>query len=130
MLLDTHILIWDALTPSHLSPTAKQALATGKQQNNLFICDISLWEIAMLVEKGRVQVATDLQSFLNLLVQANNLKILPISTHIATVSVQLPEKVNKDPADRLIVATAISENLSLLTADQNLRSTHLITTIW
>ncbi|MCB0107339.1 MAG: PIN domain-containing protein, partial [Caldilineaceae bacterium] len=82
------------------------------------------------IQKGRIQVSTDIQSFLNLVLQANNIQLIPISTEIATQSVQLPTTVNSDPADRLIVATAIVKKATLVTADHNLRSTSQIPTIW
>ena len=66
IVVDTHALIWDALAPERLSATAQQALVEANAGNGLLICDISLWEIAMLVEKGRVQVDADCQSFINL----------------------------------------------------------------
>jgi PIN domain nuclease of toxin-antitoxin system len=79
ILVDTHILIWDALAPQRLSVTAAQALAEANRQDGILICDISLWEIAMLVQKKRVQVGTDCQSFINLLLQANNCQVRPIT---------------------------------------------------
>lgn len=130
ILLDTHVIIWDALAPNQLSLPAQQAIAHANQQDGMLIADISLWEIAMLVQKGRIQIATDCQSFINLLLQANKIRIIPISPQIATQSVQLSSLVNKDPADRLIVATAIVEYATLVTADRDLRSAPIITTLW
>jgi PIN domain nuclease of toxin-antitoxin system len=129
ILVDTHILIWDALAPDQLSPPAQQALAQANQQEGILVCDISLWEIAMLLAKGRVQVATDSQTFLNLLLQANKIIVQPITVQIVVLAAQLPP-LNKDPADRLIAATAISEQIPLVTADQNLQSATQLTTIW
>lgn len=130
ILLDTHVIIWDALAPSRLSLPVQQAIAQANQQDGILIADISLWEIAMLVQKGRVQIATDCQSFINLLLQANKTRLVPISPAIATQSVQLPALVNKDPADRLLVATALVEQAVLVTADHNLRQISAITTLW
>ena len=130
IIVDTHVLIWDALAPAKLSQPAKEAIAAANQAHELLVADISLWEIAMLIQKGRIQVSTDIQSFLNLVLQANNIQLIPISTEIATQSVQLPTTVNPDPADRLIVATAIVKKATLVTADHNLRSTSQIPTIW
>ncbi len=127
---DTHALIWDALAPERLSATARQALAEANAGDGLLVCDISLWEIAMLVERGRVQVGVDGQSLINLILQANRTRVQPITPLIAALSVQLPAEINKDPADRLIVATALAESIRLLTADRNLRNTDVIATIW
>jgi PIN domain nuclease of toxin-antitoxin system len=130
ILVDTHILIWDALAPDQLSPRAQQTLAQANQQDGILICDISLWEIAMLLAKRRVQVATDSQTFLNLVLQANKITVQPITAQIAALAAQLPAPLDKDPADRLIAATAISEQIPLVTADNNLQSAKQLTTIW
>lgn len=130
ILLDTHVLIWDALAPHQLSLQAQQAIVQANQQDGMLVADISLWEIAMLVQKGHIQIATDCQTFLTLLLQANKLRVVPISSAIATHSVQLPALVNKDPADRLIVATALVEKAVLVTADHNLQTIGAITTLW
>lgn len=84
----------------------------------------------MLLQKGRLQVATSPLDFLNLLIQANKITVQPITPQIATISATLPSPLNKDPADRIIVATAIAEDMTLVTADQNLQSSQLIKTIW
>jgi PIN domain nuclease of toxin-antitoxin system len=130
IVVDTHALIWDALTPDRLSATAQRALSDANAGDGLLICDISLWEIAMFIQKGRVQVDVDCQSFINLILQANKTRVQPITPLIAALSVQLPAGINKDPADRLIVATALAENTPLLTADYNLHNTDVIATIW
>jgi PIN domain nuclease of toxin-antitoxin system len=130
LLVDTHILVWDALTPQRLSSPAVQALSQANQGDGLLISDISLWEIAMLVQKGRVKVNTDCQSFITLILQANNCQVRPITPQIATLSVGFPNMVNQDPADRLILATAAAENVPLMTADQNLQAANIVPTIW
>ncbi len=130
MLFDTHALIWDFLTPNRLSQPALEALSVATSAGEVAIAAISLWEIAMLVEKRRVVVAVDCQTFIEAILQARQIKVIPLTPHIATRSVQLPDSVNKDPADRLIVATAIAENVPLVTADRNLRRANIVSTIW
>lgn len=130
IVVDTHVLIWDALSPNRLSPAAVQALAAANSGDGLLVADISLWEIAMLIHKGRVQVATDCHAFLNLILQANRIQVRSITPQIAALSMQLPATINADPADRLIVATAMAEGVPLLTADHNLRAFEDISTIW
>lgn len=130
MVADTHILIWDALSPQRLSQTAEIALSRASQSGELIICDISLWEIAMLISKGRIKVGTDTQSFLNLIVQSHNGRIVPISPQIASRSTLLPPASSGDPADRLILATAVVAQTPLITADSNLQANTLVPTIW
>jgi len=127
---DTHVLIWDALAPDRLSSTAHQAISDANQGDGLLVCDISLWEIAMLIQKGRVQVDVDCQSFINLVLQANKTTIQPITPRIATLAVELATEISRDPAHRLIAATALIEDVPLLTADGNLRASSLIPTLW
>ena len=130
IVLDTHVVIWDALTPNRLSAEAGQVIAQANQRDGVIISDISLWEIAMLIEKGQVQVDVGCQAFINLLLQANKTIVRALSAQIATLAVQFPDEITKDPADRLIAATTIVENASLITADRNLRSSSLIPTLW
>jgi PIN domain nuclease of toxin-antitoxin system len=113
-----------------ITSVARQALAKANQEDGLLVCDISLWEIAMLLQKGRVQVDLDCQSFINLVLQANKTTVQPITPRIATLAVELADSVSKDPADRLIAATALAERVPLLTADRNLQATALIATVW
>jgi len=89
-----------------------------------------LWEIAMLLQKGRVQVDVDSLAFINLVLQANNTLVRAISPQIAVLATQFPAAINKDPADRLIAATTVAENATLVTADRNLQNTSIIPTLW
>jgi PIN domain nuclease of toxin-antitoxin system len=130
IVLDTHVIIWDALAPDRISMPARRAIAQANQQHGIIICDISLWEIAMLIEKGRVQVDVGCQVFINLILQANRTIVRAITPQIATIAVQLPAEINKDPADRLISATALAEDTSLVTADLNLQASPQISTVW
>ena len=130
VVVDTHVLIWDALLPERLSTTAVEAIQQANETDGMIVADISLWEIGMLIQKERIQVSTDCQSFLNLILQANQIEVHPITPQIATISTQLPSTVNLDPADRLIVATAIVAGIPLVTADKNLQSSGVVPIIW
>jgi PIN domain nuclease of toxin-antitoxin system len=130
IVLDTHVIIWDALTPERLSEPARAAIAQANQGDGLIICDISLWEIAMLLQRGRLRVDTDPLSFINLVLQANKTQVQAITPQIATLATQLPAEINKDPADRLIAATTLAEKATLLTADRNLQAAALLPTLW
>ena len=130
IVLDTHVIIWDALAPERLSEPAQTAITRANQSDGMIICDISLWEIAMLLQKGRLRVDTDPLSFMNLLLQANKTLVQAITPQIATLATQLPTEINKDPADRLIAATTLAENSTLVTADRNLQAAELVPTLW
>jgi PIN domain nuclease of toxin-antitoxin system len=130
IVLDTHVIIWDALAPERLSEPAREAIAGANRDEGMIICDISLWEIAMLLQKGRVQVDAEPLSFINLLLQANKTRVQPITPQIATLATQFPAAINQDPADRLIAATTLAENGTLVTADRNLQATGPVPTLW
>jgi PIN domain nuclease of toxin-antitoxin system len=125
VVLDTHVLIHDALAPARLSRRAKRLL----DSEPLACSDISLWEIGMLVSKGRVRVEAQIEPFLEDILRARNLRVLAISPRIAALA-QSPEFSHADPADRIIAATAIAHRARLLSADDHLKRLASIEVIW
>lgn len=130
IILDTCAFIWDALNHPKLTLTAKTAIKNAELTNTLMICDITLWEVAMLVKKGRLKIDTTAQAFSNLALQARDIGIYSITTDIAELSVNFDQSINDDPADRLIAATSVLHNAVIITADNNLRKSSLIETLW
>ena len=128
ILLDTCAIIWDALDTSKLSPDAKTAIELHKSE--LIICDISIWEISMLIKRKRLVVDATASGFINLLLQSRNYLVQEITPEIAELSVNFGSEINQDPADRLIAATSILENAPIITADENLRRATMLETIW
>ena len=130
ILMDTCAIIWDALKASKLSDTAFSAIEKADEHNALIISDISIWEISMLIKKKRLIIDSTTTTFLNLFLQSRNISVQPISPEIAELSVNFDHNINNDPADRIIAATSIICNAQLVTADQNLRTSKLLNTIW
>ena len=128
ILLDTCAVIWDALDPGKLSATAKKSMDANS--GSMIICDISIWEIAMLIKRNRLKVDATASEFINLLLQSRNYFVQEITPEIAELSVNLGSEINHDPADRLIAATSILGNAPIVTADKNLRSASMLRTIW
>ena len=128
ILLDTCAIVWDGLDASKLSPKAKKAIK--QSENELMICDISIWEISMLIKRKRLVVDVTSAGFINLLLQSRNYHIQEITPEIAELSVNFGSEINNDPADRLIAATSILRNAPIITADQNIRDASIIETIW
>ena len=128
IVLDTCAIIWDALDASKL--TAKAEKAIEQNAGELIICDISIWEIAMLIKRKRLVIDLDTSAFINLLLQSRNFRIQEITPEIAELSVNFSSEVNNDPADRLIAATSILRSAPIVTADRNLRKATVIETIW
>ena len=128
ILLDTCAIIWDALDPGKLTSNAAKAIHDA--DNELIICDISIWEISMLIKRNRLSINVTPSEFVELVLQARHFRIQEITPPIAELSVNFGSGINNDPADRLISATSILLNAPLITADKNLRDATLIETIW
>ncbi len=128
--VDTHVIIWDALKPEMLSSKAKKALEISNQTDGILFCEISLWEIAMLIWKKRIEIDIPFIEFINLIKASNNYIFQGITPEIAELSTQLPAEINLDPVDRIISATSIVTHTKLVTADTNLRNSKRTKTIW
>ncbi len=129
ILLDTHVVAWLAFDPSRLSRKAISAIDKARSGGEgLAICDITLMELAALVRKGRIHLDISLESFLRE-VEARFV-VLPITGRACVLALGLPATYPKDPADRIIGATALAEGAPLLTADQNIRRSGALATIW
>jgi len=130
IVVDTHIIIWDALKPEMLSKNAKNAIKKANKNDGIIISDISLWEIAMLIKKNRLEINVPHLEFMELVKSSNNYIIQSINPEIADISVNLSSEINADPADRIICATSIFKDIPLITADKNLLKSSLVKTIW
>jgi PIN domain nuclease of toxin-antitoxin system len=128
ILLDTHVLLWMALSPPHLSQPAAKAIQEARRKGALCIADISLWEIALLARRKKIQMGGTLDAFLYEI--SRPLLVKPTTPAIASMSSRLPEDYPEDPADRLIGSTSIVEGLPLVTADRELQRCGLLNTIW
>lgn len=130
IVLDTCALIYDALAPEKLGKNALRAVENGEEQGILACSDISLWEISMLIKKGRLDPGTDAISFINLALSARKIKVMPITPEIAYMSSFHKAFVHHDPADRLIAATTLHYKGTLITCDGKLGNIKELPTIW
>jgi PIN domain nuclease of toxin-antitoxin system len=126
ILLDTHTLIWLVREPRRLSQKAGQAIRNA--DGGLAISAMTLWEVAYLAASGRLNVHGPVDVFAQKM--TSRVVIRPITLQIALLAAQLPDNYPKDPADKLIGATAMSEDLTLVTKDRAIRSCKLIRTVW
>ena len=130
IIMDTCAIIWDGLQKDKLTKKAKAAISKADSSNELFICDISIWEIAMLAKRKKIEIDDTAANFVRLFLESRNVTVLPISPEIAELSVNLGSEINNDPADRIIVATSIIKQAPIVTADTNLRDARMVETIW
>lgn len=129
ILIDTHVVVWLAFDQQHLSKNARAAINKARQNGEgLAISDITLLELMTLTSKGRIRLDISLESFLQE-IEARFI-VLPISGRACVRALALPAAYPKDPADRIIGATALVKGLSLLTADREIRRSRALPTIW
>lgn len=129
ILCDTHVLLWWVTGSTRLGPTARACLEQAAARTELAVADITFWEVAMLATKGRIQLPVSVSCFLDDLVLALSLRVLPISPRIAEAA-QADDIVHGDPADRLIVATARTHGAHLLTQDARLLALDNLQRVW
>jgi len=117
VLLDTNVVVWWSLESDRLSRSASQALA---QADELAIAAITWWELAWLVRHDRIRPAIPLNAWLyGLEVELRTARITPA---VAATAVALPESFPRDPADRLIYATAVEYGWNLISKDEQIRA--------
>lgn len=118
IVLDTHVLIWAIHEDSRLGSVAQTTIEAIGRENHAGVSAITPWEIALLTERGRLRLDRDVVDWIEAVLDLPGLRLLPIEPAIAIASVRLPGAFTRDPADRLIVATARHHGARLLTADR------------
>lgn len=121
IVLDTHILIWWVTADlTKLSPNAISAINQELAGGEIIISSITAWEIAMLIAKERIVISMDLDEWLSTIAQIEAVKFYAVDNDIVVKSASLPGDFHKDPADRMIVATARKLGCGLVTADEKI----------
>lgn len=126
LLVDTHILLWSLLDPDLLS--LRVASELKNPSNEIWVSPMSLWEILVLAERGRVILQPDAPSWIRHMLRGIPLSEAPVNHEVAIQSrtIDLP---HQDPVDRFLAATAIIYDLTLVTADEQLLASKKITTL-
>lgn len=118
LVLDTSALFYWTLDPLQLSATARQAI---QEADRLLVSSISIWEIALKVKRGTLQIPLSIEQYVAKLQRAAQLEILPMDTTTWLESVALDWE-HRDPADRVIVALARQLKLPLVSNDRKIAS--------
>jgi PIN domain nuclease of toxin-antitoxin system len=131
ILLDTHALVWWVAEPSRLGARARRAVDTAIQsKETVFVSSITAWEIAMLVAAKRLVLTVEYSAWLQRVEDLPFVEFVPVDNRIAVRAVELEDFPHRDPADRIIVATALGLGATLLTADDRIRSYKRVRSLW
>ena len=129
ILLDTHVVLWMAFEPEKISRKAQRRISEARATNEgLAVSGITLLEIATAATKGKFRMAVTLEEFLQEIEM--RFTVLPISARACARITNLPPEYPRDPADRIIGATAVVEGMTLITADQNILASKAVRTVW
>ena len=131
ILLDTHALVWWLAEPKRIPAKASRAIAATLRAGELIgVSSISVWEIAMLVTRGRLSLTMDAAAWIDKVEALPFFTFIPVDNQIAARSVHLDDFPTRDPADRMIVATAMGHGATLVTGDAALHRYQRVSTIW
>lgn len=131
IVIDTHILIWWVSEDQQLSPKAKIAIDNEIEAGgDMLVSSITAWEIAMLVEKGRLTLSMDVDSWIGIGGNIEHVRFIPVDNKVAIESTRLFGEFQKDPADRMIVAFARTLSAKLVTEDEKIRAYRHVKTVW
>ena len=119
ILLDTHIWVWLADESDRLTEEHKRIIEHHRG-NGLGVSVISCWEVAKLVEYGRLKLSCPVADWIEAALSLPSIRLLELTPRIAVASTQLPGEFHRDPADQIIVATARVYDMELLTIDERI----------
>lgn len=118
------------MNPQRLSKRVRQLLSSPRSYDEVLLSAISAWEVAKLVEKGRLTLSCDVEDWVTEALDMHKLRLVPLSPAIACASTRLPQPFHDDPADQIIVATARAENATILSIDERIQKYPHVMTAW
>jgi len=116
-LIDTHVIIWLAIDSSELPQNIKKIIE--HPDHEIYICSVSLWEIAIKMNLGKLDLKLPLDKLLSD-IKSGGFNILQLEEKYLSKLLNIPY-IHKDPFDRLLISTALVENLTIITADENIQ---------
>ena len=131
IVLDTHVLLWWISGFEKLSSKASKIIEKHQSmEHSILISSITAWEVAMLVEKGRLTLNMEVQAWLEEVGRIPAVSFMPVENEVAVKSACLPGHFHKDPADRILVALARQGAYSLVTADKKILAYEHVKSVW
>ncbi len=127
IVLDTATWIWRASDPRRLTKSTRRAI---DQTEHALVSAISVWEVAMLVAKRRIQLDRPIERWVDIALALPGIQLAPLEPAIAVRSTKLPGEFHPDPADRIIVATALENAAALITPDDRIRTYPHVQSVW
>lgn len=124
-LLDTHVLVWWIAGVARLRASERRVLARSATAPVL-VSDVTLWEIAMLVERGRLSLGRPVREWLEEATAEPHVRLVRITPAVAAEVAALPTTLQADPADRILIATARVHGATLITHDHAIRDSKLV----
>ena len=129
ILLDTHVVIWLALSPELISNRAKAAIGNAESAGAILgISVMTLYEVANTIRRGRIQPSVPHEVFLRRI--GSRFNVISVSEAIAVRAATFPAPFHGDPMDRIIAATAIIEQGTLITADRRIHAANACKVLW
>jgi PIN domain nuclease of toxin-antitoxin system len=130
IVLDTHAWIWWVTNPKQVSKDALKEIELAMEREEIYISSISCWEVALLVRKGRLELALPVKDWIARSEALPFVQFVPLDNRIALRSNLLPGELHEDPADRVIIATSLTLGAPLVSKDQKIRNYPHVKTIW
>jgi PIN domain nuclease of toxin-antitoxin system len=127
IVLDTATWIWRASDPKRLSAKARRAIDGA---DGALVSAISVWEVAMLVAKRRIRLDRPVEQWVDIALALPEIQLAALDPAIAVRSTQLPGELHRDPADRIIIATALERAAPIVTSDERIRSYPHVQSVW
>lgn len=131
IVLDTHAIVWWISEPDRIPAKARRLIGAAlKDREPIRASCISIWELAMLADRKRLTFAMGADVWISRVEALPFLEFVPVDNDIAVRSIRLKDFAHRDPADQLIVATALGLGATLVTGDRRLRSYKPLKTVW